>query len=76
MEMNNITYKIFKISDLFEIKRGKRIVKNIDYFTEKIGENTFPVITAKTSDNGIDGYYDKFNCNGNVIVCAGEANGL
>lgn len=69
-------WKKVKIGELFEIKRGKRIVKNIDYFETQNDEFTIPVITAKATDNGVDGYYTEYNCEGNCIVSAGEANGM
>lgn len=68
--------KKFKISDLFDVYRGSRIVKNRDYSELKTKENCYPVITAKTTNNGIDGYYKKYNCEGKIITCGGEASGM
>lgn len=61
---------------MFEISRGKRIVRNIDYFENKQNDFIFPVITATKENNSIDGYYNQFNCEGNVICCGGEASGM
>ena len=65
-----------KISDLFEVTRGKRIVKNKDYFDTKNDNYIFPVITSRTTNNSIDGFYNKYNCDGQYIVCGGEASGM
>lgn len=66
----------FKIGDIFSVKRGKRIVRDIDYFTYKTGEYKYPVITSTTVNNGVDGYYNKSNCPKNTLVCGGEASGM
>lgn len=76
MVLNISTWKKFYIKDLFEVTRGKRIVKDRDYIESKDNKNIYSVITAKTTNNGIDGYYSKWNCEGNVIVCGGEASGM
>jgi len=69
-------WKNFNLEKLFSIKRGERIVKNDDYFDEKSEENCFPVVTTTTYNNGIDGWCNQYNCNGNCIVSAGEASGM
>lgn len=56
--------------------RGSRIVKNVDYFDEQNNINIFPVITSRTTNNGIDGYYYKYNCEGKCLVCCGDASGM
>lgn len=56
MNLNVNEWKEFKIGDLFNVVRGSRIVKNEDYFEEPTEELKYPVITAKTTNNGIDGY--------------------
>lgn len=69
-------WKDFSIGDLFNIKRGKRIVKNIDFFNYKVRDYIYPVVTASTLNNSIDGYYNNYNCIENTIVCGGEASGF
>lgn len=69
-------WKKFKIGDFFQISRGKRIVKHRDYLDVKDKNNIYPVITTKTANNAIDGYYSKYNCQGNVIISGGEASGM
>lgn len=73
---NKQNWKEFYFKDFFNAHRGKRIVKDIDFFENKTDEFRFPVITAKTSDNGIDGYYYDFNCEGDALIACGEANGM
>ena len=69
-------WKEFRFSDIFDVRRGERILKDIDYLKKPDENNCFPVITAKTVNNGIDGYYDKVNCTGNCLVACGEASGM
>lgn len=66
----------FKVGSLFKIKRGDRIVHNEDYFDEQNDEYKYPVITTTTMNNGVDGFYNDTNCDGNCIVSAGEASGM
>lgn len=69
-------WKEFLIGDLFNIKRGDRIIHGIDYFDKADNTYCFPVITAKTLNNGVDGYYNEKNCDGNCIISCGEASGM
>ena len=69
-------WKEFKIGNYFEVRRGKRIVKNVDFFDVKNEEYRYPVVTAATSNNSIDGYFNNYNCDDNAIVCGGEAGGF
>lgn len=66
----------FKLDELFEICRGSRIVKDEDYFDKKDETYSFPVITAKTTNNGVDGFYYTSNCKGNCVIACGEASGM
>ncbi len=66
----------FRIGDFFEVKRGKRIVKDVDYIKTLEGDYVYPVITSTTMNNSIDGYYTKYNCPENTVVCGGEASGF
>lgn len=74
--MNINKWKKFKISDYFDVKRGSRIVKNRDYLEIKNNEYKYNVITSTTVNNSVDGYFNKYNCLGNVITCGGEATGM
>lgn len=68
--------KKFLINELFDVFRGSRIVKNRDYKEFKNHNFKYPVITSKTDNNAIDGYYHSFNSEGNVITSGGEATGM
>ena len=68
-------WKRFLIKDFFDVTRGKRIVRNIDYFTDKNDEFCYSVITASVKNNSVDGFYHSYNCPENSIVCGGEASG-
>lgn len=74
--LNISKWKEFRLEELFEIVRGDRIVRNVDYFDTQDEIYQYPVITTTTTDNGVDGYYEKANCQGNCIISGGEANGL
>ena len=74
IDFNN--FKKFKIDSFFDVFRGKRIVKEIDYSSKKNNKNIYPVITATTQKNGIDGYYKNFNSQGSVIISCGEVSGM
>jgi len=76
MPLNIYKWKEFKIENLFKIKRGNRIVRDEDYFTEKSVEYRYNVITSTKRNNGVDGYYHSYNCPENSIVCGGEAGGM
>lgn len=76
MRNNPKEYKEYLIGDLFKIRRGKRIVRNVDYITNKNKRYIYPVITSTTQNNGVDGYYSNKNCNANSLVCGGEASGM
>lgn len=56
LSLNINNWKNFKIVDLFEIKKGERLVKE-----ERI-EGTIPLITATSENNGVVDYisYDEF----------------
>ena len=67
----------FKIERLFSIKRGDRIVKDEDYFDIAPSDDyKYRVITASATNNGVDGVYNDFNCDGNCLISCGEANGM
>ena len=76
MEIDTSTWKEFRIGDLFEICRGDRSDRDEHYFSFQDEEYKYPVVTTTTDNNGIDGYYNKKNCDGNCIVSGGEANGM
>lgn len=66
----------FRVGELFKIRRGDRIVHDEDYFDCQDDEFRYPVITTTTVNNGVDGFYNQVNCDGNCIVSGGEASGM
>ena len=76
LELDIEAWKSFAIGEFFTVTRGKRIVRGRDYFSTSSDEYCYSVITSKTQNNGVDGYYHSYNCPGNTIVCGGEANGM
>lgn len=75
-KIDTSNWKLFSIKDLFYVSRGKRIVKNRDYVDNRGKDNIYSVVTAKTLNNAIDGYYSRYNCEGNVITSCGEVSGM
>lgn len=63
MKTNN--WKEFKISDLFDIK-GSKTTKLTTL--EGIGSGQYPYITTKSTNNGVDGYYNIWTEEGNVLT--------
>jgi len=76
LSMSTEDWKWFRVGDFFIVRRGKRIVRDIDYFTEKTAEYHYKVITATTQNNGVDGFYHSYNCPANSLVCGGDAAGM
>lgn len=77
MDLNVQDWKEFEINRLFSIKRGDRIVKDEDYFDISPSDDyKYRVITASATNNGVDGVYNDFNCDGNCLISCGEANGM
>jgi len=76
MNLDTTNWKEFNIGSFFTVKRGKRIVRDRDYFTTQTDEYCYNVITSTKQNNGVDGYYHSFNCPANSIVCGGEAGGM
>lgn len=69
-------WKEFRFDSIFNVCRGDRIVKDIDFIKDKTDEYIYPVITAKTTENGVDGYYTNYNCEGNCLIACGEVSGM
>jgi len=76
LPFNTVEWGDFHIGDFFLVRRGKRIVRDRDYYTEKTDEYCFNVITSTKQNNGTDGYYHTHNCPAGSLVCGGEAGGF
>lgn len=63
--MLNINWKEFQLTDLFTVSGSKttKIEDLIDY-----GPGPFPYVTTKASNNGVDGFYNFYTEEGNVIT--------
>ena len=64
-ELNTDTWKEFKLTDLFIIKGSKTTKLPV---LEEIGPGEYPYITTKSTNNGVDGYYNIWTEKGNVLT--------
>lgn len=63
--MNNINWKNYKISDLFDVK-GSKTTPQLEL--EKHGKGIYPYVTTQTTNNGQANYYNYYTERGNVIT--------
>lgn len=59
------SWKSFLISDLFTIK-GSKTTSLIEL--EEFGAGKYPYITTQATNNGVDGFYDYYSEEGNVLT--------
>ncbi|WP_322961909.1 restriction endonuclease subunit S [Mycoplasmopsis cynos] len=64
-KVNTLGWKPFLINSLFDIKGTKTTKKND---LKKYGNGQFPYVTTKSTDNGIEDYYNYWTEEGNVLV--------
>lgn len=64
-ELNIQNWKEFKLTDLFEIKGSKTTKLTV---LEEIGPGKYPYVTTKSTNNGVDGYYNIWTEKGNVLT--------
>lgn len=64
-ELDTSNWKEFKLTDLFEIKGSKTTKLKV---LKEIGPGEYPYITTKSTNNGVDGYYDIWTEEGNVLT--------
>lgn len=62
--MNNIEWKPFTMGELFDIKRGESL------YLQDTNDGNIPYISATSKNNGISGYIDTYNRDGNMISVA------
>lgn len=64
-DLNNISWEIFKLVDIFEISGTKTTkpttIKNLEF-----GE--YPYVTTKATNNGVESFHNLYTENGNVIT--------
>jgi len=59
------SWKKFKLSDLFKIKGSKTTPL---WELEDYGEGIYPYVTTQATNNGIDGFYNYYTEDGNVLT--------
>lgn len=64
-QLKNTNYAMFNLSDIFTIKGTKTTKKDI---LETYGDGVWPYITTRSTNNGVDGYYNYYTEDGNVIT--------
>ncbi|MDR2537289.1 MAG: restriction endonuclease subunit S [Treponema sp.] len=65
MPLDVSKWKEFKINDLFEV-RGT-ITTKIEYLVSR-GHGNYPYVTTQSSHNGVEGFYNYYTEEGNVLV--------
>jgi hypothetical protein len=63
--MSKINYKFYRLGDLFEVK-SPSVSSKIDL--EEIGCGKYPFVTGQATNNGVEGFYDYFTEEKNVIT--------
>ncbi len=58
-------YALFNLGNIFTVKGTKTTKKDV---LETYGEGVWPYITTRSSNNGVDGYYNFYTEDGNVIT--------
>lgn len=58
-------YALFDIEELFIVKGSKTTKKDV---LDSFGDGEWPYITTRSSNNGVDGYYNYYTEEGNVIT--------
>lgn len=66
--LNEVIWEKFLIEDLFEVKGTKTTkLKELKNNNEN-GKREYPYITTKSTDNGVEGFYNYYTEEGNVIT--------
>lgn len=63
--LNTEDWKSFELTELFEIK-GSKTTPVLEL--EEYRKGKFPYVTTQATNNGIDGFYDFYSENGNVLT--------
>ncbi|MFA5797141.1 MAG: restriction endonuclease subunit S [Candidatus Woesearchaeota archaeon] len=58
-------FKDFKIDTFFDVIGSKTTPKRI---LQKIGEGQYPYVTTQSKNNGVEGFYNIFTDEGNILV--------
>jgi restriction endonuclease S subunit len=63
--IDTTSWKSFKLTDLFDIK-GSKTTPLLEL--EEYGKGKFPYVTTQATNNGIEGFYDFYTEEGNVLT--------
>ena len=65
LSVNTLKFKNFQLDDIFEVTGTKTtpLLELAEY-----GKGEFPYVTTQATNNGIDGYYDYYTEEGNVLT--------
>ncbi len=72
-QLNTNEWAKFKISDLFDIRGSKTTPKRE---LQEIGTGIFPYITTSSVNNGVEGFYNTYTDEGNVLVVDSAVRGF
>lgn len=73
VKFNVEEWKIFKVKELFHIKGSKTTPKRT---LQEIGFGEYPYITTSSVNNGVEGFYDLYTEEGNVLVVDSAVKGF
>ena len=65
VDLNTNNWQNFKLTDLFEISGSKTTPL---WELEDYGEGIYPYVTTQATNNGIDGFYNHYTEEGNVLT--------
>ena len=65
LNLNTILWEEFKLTDLFNIEGSKTTKVSV---LETVGHGKYPYITTKSTNNGVEGYFDTWTEEGNVLT--------
>jgi len=65
ISLDNDSFKLFNLSDLFKIK-GAETTSVLEL--EEYGKGKYPYVTTQATNNGVEGFYDYYTEDGEVIT--------
>ncbi len=63
--LNDKKWKKFKLTELFEVK-GSKTTPLLEL--QEYGKGRYPYVTTQATNNGVEGFYDYYTENGNVLT--------
>lgn len=64
-KLKKTNYAMFNLNDIFIVTGTKTTKKDV---LETYGDGVWPYITTRSTNNGVDGYYNYYTEEGNVIT--------